>query len=217
LSQRSLQDEDGYIKQATSKPKMENQIMNWKRGFRRILFVLAIFAAIVCACLSIALVLLIHSDAQSNLRWKEEQYKGKYERTITKEQAIAELKRREALSTEDKAVEEEKRRLTLDDLLKQTEPVPKELEQDPDFRALSPQGKQKAIAGFQAMQAEKELRKLEKGFWVSLSKGGLVGLCGAVGLVGGIIGFVIVWLIYRFLEWLVLGFCDNNCLPPEKI
>ena len=32
----------------------------------------------------------------------------------------------------------------------------------------------------------------------------------------GVIGFIIVWLIYKLLEWLVLGFCDNNRLRPEK-
>jgi hypothetical protein len=77
--------------------------------------------------------------------------------------------------------------------------------------------REQALAGLKSREAlEARLEELQKGFWVSLSKGGLVGLCGAVGLVGGIIGFVIVWLIYKFLEWLVLGFCDNNRLTPEK-
>jgi hypothetical protein len=63
---------------------------------------------------------------------------------------------------------------------------------------------------------ETELKELENGFWVNLSAKGLGGLCVLAGLSGGIIGFVVVWLIYKFLEWLVLGFCDNNRLPPEK-
>jgi hypothetical protein len=164
--------------------------MNWKRGFRRIAFVSALFTAIVCAGLSIALVLLIHSEAQSNLRWRKENYIQNSASKLTPDQQkrLAELRakktsaRQEALSTEDKAVEEEKRQ---------------------------PFIKEKA-------SEEARLEELQKGFLVSLSKGGLVGLCGAIGLIGGIIGFVIIWLVYKFLEWLVLGFCDNNRLHPEK-
>ncbi len=48
--------------------------MNWKRGFRRIVFVSAIFIAIICAGLSVVFILSIHTEAQSDLQWKQKQY-----------------------------------------------------------------------------------------------------------------------------------------------
>ena len=57
----------------------------------------------------------------------------------------------------------------------------------------------------------------------SFSTRALVGLCVLAGFGGGIAGFVgtwfvyyIIWLIYRFIKWLVLGFYDNDHLQPEK-
>ena len=83
--------------------------MNLRRGFKRIAFVLVVVTAIICAGLSVGLVLLIRSSAQTNLRWKQKNYRDKYKVTATKEQLIAELKRREALNPEDRVIEEKRR------------------------------------------------------------------------------------------------------------
>ena len=182
---------------------MEIWIMNWKRGFKRIFLGLAIFVAIVCAGLSIAIVFDIYSNAQGNLRWEEKQLAEEGEIT----RALSQIK---------------------EELLKiQTSPGKLTPEEQQKLAYLRAKGKyvrfgttetqEQILAGLNSREVlEARLEELQKGFWVSLSKGGLVGLCGAVGLVGGIIGFVIVWLIYKFFEGLVLGFCDNNHLPPEK-
>lgn len=87
----------------------ERRTVNWKRGFRRIAFIFAIFIAFVCAGLSVVLVLGVRDDAQSCLRWEKENYIETYCYGITPEQAQAELERREALSPEDRTVEEKQR------------------------------------------------------------------------------------------------------------
>lgn len=141
--------------------------MHWKRGFRRIAFVLAVVAAVICAGLSVIVVLSIHSSAQSNLEFEREKF---------------------ATS------------------------IPLELEQEPAFQKLSSEGKKTAIEGYWKIHAppienKQKLEELENGFWVSLSKNGLAGICTLVGLVGGLTGFFAIWFIYKLLEWLVLGFC----------
>jgi hypothetical protein len=49
-------------------------MMNWRRGFRRIAFVLGVVAAAFFAGSSVLLVLVIHSGAQSQLQWEQERY-----------------------------------------------------------------------------------------------------------------------------------------------
>ena len=58
-----------------------------------------------------------------------------------------------------------------------------------------------------------EPRELKTNYLATLSKPKLTGLCVAVGLLCGLFGYGIVFLICRVLEWLVLGFCDN---PKDK-
>jgi len=179
--------------------------MNWKRGFRRIAFVFVIFIAFICAGLSVVLVLTVRDDAQSFLRWKKENYIKTYCYGITPEQALSELARRVRIKE------------LKDELQKQGVEVHSSEPKLIDLGPITPEeAYEQELKEQQKQEVKKELRKLENGFLVSLSKGGLVGLCGAVGLVGGIIGFVIVWLIYKFLEWLVLGFCDNDRLHSER-
>lgn len=221
--------------------------MNWRRGFRRIAFVSAIFTAIVCAGLSIALVLLIHSNAQSNLRWEEKEQSAKEGQIrFTLDDLLKQTESKTSspvsLTTEKRVIpDEQMERLVREEAKgapKQNSNLsPEEEKELAELRAKESSARQESLSKIpteellrmrdeelkrrealskERASAEARLEELQKGFWVSLSKGGLVGLCGAVGLVGGIIGFVIVWLIYKFLEWLVLGFCDNNRLQPEK-
>lgn len=70
-------------------------------------------------------------------------------------------------------------------------------------------------------EAEIKLIELEGGFWVTLSKPGLAGLCILAGLVGAAAGFGGIWLVYfliwlvyllisLFISWIVLGFSDTS-------
>ena len=167
---------DKFGKYLKFKNQLKGKAMNWKRGFRRIAFVLALAVAIACVGLSVTFVLDVHDDAQFYLQWKKDNYLQSY-------------------ST------------ALDELLTESDPttinVPEGFvleKTEPDFQAYK-QEKQ---------EAEAEIKKMESGFWVNLSKSGLIGLCVAGGLAGAIIGFVVVWFIYRLLEWLTLGFATTQ-------
>jgi hypothetical protein len=70
-----------------------------------------------------------------------------------------------------------------------------------------------------AIQASKESKRkqLEESFWVSLSTRSLIGLCILAGLGGAVAGFTgvwfvyfLIWLVYLFIRWLVMGFYDIN-------
>ena len=64
--------------------------------------------------------------------------------------------------------------------------------------------------------AKEDLEKLEHGFWVNLSSMGLAGVYILVGLLSAICSFIAVWSIYKLVEWLVLGFCNDKHLKPES-
>lgn len=64
--------------------------------------------------------------------------------------------------------------------------------------------------------AEEELRELKNSFWVNLPLSRLVGLCVLAGLGGATVGYCFVWLVYKFLEWLVLGFCRTADADVEQ-
>lgn len=56
--------------------------------------------------------------------------------------------------------------------------------------------------------AKERLSELKKGFWVTLSTPGFVGICVSIGLVTAVVGFCVIWLIYFFVEWIILGFAE---------
>ena len=150
-------------------------IMNWKRGFRRIVFVFGIFAAIICAWLSVKSVLLASSNAHKSLWWAKESYNQKY-----------------GMLNQSK--------------VKPTPPEGFVLDKEPSvshgrFDDLVQEVKQEEAA---------EIKKLENSFWITLPAWGLIGLCGLAGLLATAIGFSAVWLVYKLLEWLVLGFCGDT-------
>ena len=73
------------------------------------------------------------------------------------------------------------------------------------------------LAGLEEEVATQEPRELRDGFWVTLSKQGLGGLCILAGLGGAVTGYFgvwfvyfLIWLVYRFIRWLVMGFYDIN-------
>jgi hypothetical protein len=174
--------------------------MNSKRGFRRIAVVLALAVAICCAGLSIVLILNVRDDAQSYLRWKKENYIKNYCYGITPEQAQAELERRKRI--EELKVKYQKQGVEL------TSSEPK-YELVPLGPASVEEVYEQELKEQQKQKAEMELSELENRFWVKLSKSSLIGLCVAGSLVGGIVGFIILCLMYKLLEWLVLGFCGE--------
>ncbi len=164
-------------------PKVKQEIMNWKRGLRRIVFVLALVAAAICAALVVGQVLSIHSEAQSNLKLKQQKYAEQYPFEIPDgfileldDETVSKLR---AVGFSDKEIQDYAENHT-------------------------------ANLKAQQIVAKKEILQEEKDFWVNLSILGLGALCGVT--VAGTFGFLTVWLIYGLLEWLVLGFCDNNRL-----
>ncbi len=164
--------------------------MDKKRGFRRIAFVLAVVAGIVCAGWGVEGVLVIHDDAERNLRWKQKEYTGLHKpvETLLSEAGFSDKE------TQDYRATREQTQFTREQVLA-------ELKRRKELKSPT---------------AELRLQELEKGFWVNLSNGGLIGLCGVGGLVGGVIGFVVVWLLYMLFEWIVSGFSDNNHLQSER-
>lgn len=142
--------------------------MKWKRGFRRITFVLAIVAAVICAGLTVSIVISKHNSAQSYLRHKQELYKNR----------------------------------------------PKWM--DDPIISEKPEGLINRLEELVPKATAKELKELEKGFWVNLSRRKLVGLCVSAGLGAAVITYCGIWLIYYFVEWLILGFCEDNPKDQQK-
>ena len=157
--------------------------MNWKKGFRRIAFVSAVFSTIICAELFIGVTLSTHNAAQFHLQWQKDNLREKLglseDISISRENKFYNKKLKEAL-------EEEQRLIA---------------KKNGNFH--------RRIFSSLALDNEM-LTNFQDGFLVNLSKGGLIGLCVAAGLVGGTIGFVFVWLIYLLLGWLVLSFCTDK-------
>ncbi|MBN2456307.1 MAG: methyltransferase domain-containing protein [Sedimentisphaerales bacterium] len=58
------------------------------------------------------------------------------------------------------------------------------------------------------VKQERSFTTIEEGFWGRLSTGGLVVICIVGGAAGAVVGYYVVWVAHRFLEWIVLGFCS---------
>jgi hypothetical protein len=170
--------------------------MNWKRGFRRIAFVIATFIAFITAGLTILFILAVYNDAKGLLTMTSYNYHDKYG-------YVGFLEKDELISLVPVNPTKSKTNLYKNRLEKKYTELGNKLELSNEEM-------------FEQMPALKTLLDLEDGFWVNLSTIGLVGICSAAGLFGGISGFLIVWVLYKLLEWLVLGFCDNNRLHSER-
>lgn len=172
------------------KQKLEGKAMNWKRGFRRIALVLAVFIAIGAAYCSVGTILENHSYAKNTLTAKRYDYYDKYGYVGFDERddglGFVPLHPTKSEMKIYKTRLEKKYKELFDKHSLTTEEL------------------------FEQRPAISTLLDLENGFWVSLSKSGLIGLCVAVGLGGAIIGYAVFWLIYKLLEWFVFGFCDNT-------
>lgn len=159
-----------------SRSKEKNNVINLRRGFKRVTFVLAVIAATFCAGLLASIVINEHQSAQSYLQWRRENPRLVLDEPFTLDQMASTPKAKweeilEAAATNIKA---------------------------------------------EKPTAEAQLKELENGFWVSLSKGSLVGLCMLAGLAGAVAGFggvwlgyCVIWLVYKLLKWVVYGFCHS--------
>jgi len=184
---------DKFGKYLKFEQKLEGKAMNWKRGFRRIAFVLAVFIAFSVACLSVLFILGEHSNAKYWLSKKRIDY---FE-TCGLNFKGGQLKNFPYNLTDD-FVDGYKTELKK------------------KYSELSNRSALSSEELFEQMPAMRELLDSENGFLVNLSKGDLIGLCIAGGLFGGTLGFVIVCLTYKLLEWLVLGFRDDKAKDGQK-
>lgn len=175
---------DKFGKYLKFEQKLEGKAMNWKRGFRRIAFVSALVVAIVCAIFSAAIIMEMHDDAKSNLVWNHQQYEKQY-------QHIENLPDGFILDLDAESVSKLRAEGLSD----------KEIQ---DYTT-----KQTAKLKAEQIEAKRKIIKEKKSFWLRN-----YGLCGVGGLIGGIIGFVVVWFICKMLEWLVVGFCADS--PKDK-
>jgi len=162
----------------------EQEISSRRKGIRRIVFILAALNASICVGLVAAEVRSIHNEAQSNLQRKQQKYKEQY---LPIETLPGGFISEGTLSK-----------------LKAAGFSDKEIQIYADNETAKLKTEQ--------ILAKRELLQEQKGFWVNLSLPVLVALSGGIGLVAGTFGFLTVWLIYGFLEWVVLGFCDNDRL-----
>lgn len=181
---------DKFGKYLKFEQNLEGKTMNWKRGFKRIVLVLAVFIALGAAYCSVGTILEKHSYEKKTLTAKRFDYYDKYGYVGFNK-------------TEDGTVS-----FVPDNPTKSQRNIHK-TRLEKKYKELSDKSTLSTEELFEQIAAISTLLDLESGFLVNLSKGGLVGLCGVGGLVGGGIGFVIVWFIYKLLKWFVLGFCDN--------
>ena len=197
--------------------------MNWKRGFGRIVFVIATFVAFITAGLIILFILTSHRDAKQMLMETRFAYYNKYGYVGFREteDLVSFVPDNPTKSQMDiYKARLAKKYKTTKELLGQTQKV------DPNGHYMLDPNGHYTLDDLLALTTPNSIKEqilaisnlldLENGFWVNLSTIGLFGICSAAGLGGGISGFLIVWVLYKLIEWLVLGFCDNNRLHSEK-
>lgn len=222
--------------------------MNWKRGFKRITICIAVVTGVICAIFSIGLILYMHGDARSYLKWTQDNYIKEYNpcklekitvenggKTKYKCMNIVEF-RQHYPSYDDVAdtylaatlhskyysdlpytefavaflgITKPPEGFVLDKPKSNINFVPVSI--TPEEAAAELLRRRVKRADF-----EERIAELEKGFWVNLSKGGLTGLCILAALGGGLIGFCAVWLLYKPLEWAILGFCEDRPKNDQK-
>jgi len=201
--------------------------MNWKRGFRRIAFLGAVIAAGCCAVIAVGFITIVHDDAERHLRREWHNYWEKYDpcrlyrlvpenggKILYECMDIKEFRQQYPAYNDIGDVELASRlhATYYDDVVSfgefaQAFGLPEPLEGfvlDPypvDDIDLTVAEKKRA--------AKARLKELENGFWVKWSTPKLVALCGVTGSTGGAFGFCVVWLVYKLLEWIALGFMDD--------
>ena len=185
--------------------------INLRRGFRRITFVLAIVAAFIGLVIAVGTVIDKYNSEQDDLRLE------------TRIRA-----RIRALDFSEVGEQEQKGRFydlahpnTPKSTLEKMASTPKSAQKESSWENTLEKEKRSnwedTLAGVEKEVATQEPRELRDGFWVTLSKHGLVGLCILVGLGGAAAGFGGVWLVYflilcvyQFIKWLVMGFYGIN-------
>lgn len=192
-------------------------IVNWKRGFRRITFVLAIAGGIFGAGIAEEAIIETKNYEHNRLLRVKIDFEDRWGNPVFDEM-------REAYVKHNEWFKKTKEKPSFDEFIASLDTV----KADIDVRSLPvkfnltyPRLVGEHLSDneideirekvFQQYLADKsELSVLERGFWVNLSSWQVVGLrvLASVGVASA--GFCAVWLIYYFIEWLILGFCADK-------
>ena len=189
--------------------------MNWKRGFKRIVSVLAIVAAVVCGLIAARVPVARQRDVRESV-------------------ASAQLQRQEISRLEEELVKVEETQQTPGKISKSYQKVVEWVkERVGKSQTTDDPNQTPAIAISQSRRAlESERNKFlaledeqKKNFWYNLSKAQLGPMVALYGLAGAAIGYVggwaILWyggsIIFIFIHWLALGFReDEPANEPKK-
>ena len=189
--------------------------MNWKRGFKRIVSVLAIVAAIVCGLIAARVPVARQRDARDSV-------------------ISAQLQRQEISRLEEELIKAEVAQQTPGKISKSYQKVIEWVkERVGKSQTTDDPNQAPAIAISQSRQAlESERKKYEaledeqkKNFWYNLSTAQLAGMVALYGLAGAAAGFLVGWVVlwygglvvFMFIHWLALGFReDEPANEPKK-
>ena len=186
--------------------------MNWKRGFKRIVSVLAIVAAIICGLIAARLPVANQRDAQDSV-------------------ASAQLQRQEISQLEEELIKVEEAQQTPGKISKSYQKVIEWVkERVGKSQTTDDPNQTPAIAISQSRRAlESERNKFlaledeqKKNFWYNLSPARLTGMVALYGLGGVVAGYLGAWavlwyggsIIFVFIHWLALGFREDE--PAKK-
>jgi len=181
--------------------------MNWKRGFKRIVSVLAIVAAVGCGLIAARLPVANQRDAQDNVASSQRHFQ---EISHLEE----ELEKAEEMQQAPGKINKSYRKVI--EWVK--ERVGKSQTTDDPNQALTPA----IIESRRALENErKKYEALEneqkKNFWYNLSTAELTGMVALYSLGGAVAGYlgawVVLWyggsIIFVFIHWLALGFRED--------
>ena len=189
--------------------------MNWKRGLKRIVSVLAIVAAVVCGLIAGHRPIASHRQAQNSIASSSQhsQIISRLEEELAKAEEMQQASGKISKSYR-KLIEWIKERTgksqTTDDPNQMLTPAIIESRQ-----ALENERKK-----YEALENERE-----KSFWYNLSTAELTGMVVLYGLGGVVAGYLGAWavlwyggsIILVFIHWLALGFReDESANKPKK-
>ncbi len=189
--------------------------MNWKRGLKRIVSVLAIVAAVACGLIAARLPVARHRQAQNSIASSQRNWQeiSRLEEELAKAEEMQQTSGKISKSYQ-KFIEWIKERTgksqTTDDPNQALTPAISESK-----RALENERKK-----YEALENERK-----KSFWYNLSTAELTGMVILYGLGGVVAGYLGAWavlwyggsIILVFIHWLALGFReDESANKPKK-
>ena len=188
--------------------------MNWKRGFKRIVSVLAIVAAVVCGLIAARLPVARQRDARMSL-------------------ASAQLQRQEISRLEEELAKAEEAQQTPGKISKSYQKVVEWVKERVGKSQTTDDPNQMLVPAIsqsrQAIESERDKflaleDEQKKNFWYNLSTAQLGPMVALYGLAGAAAGFLVGWLIlwyggfvvFMFIHWLALGFRDDEPADEPK-